>query len=56
MAYNVLTSADLLADAAKFQRQLCCRIEPNFERISGLFSKSDARDSTQYTYRVLQSS
>jgi len=41
MAYNVLTSADLLADAAKsFTDNCAVGIEPNFERISGLLSQS----------------
>ena len=41
MAYNVLTSADLLADAAKsFNDNCAVGIEPNFERISGLLSQS----------------
>ena len=41
MAYNVLTSADLLADAAKsFNDNCAVGIEPNFERISDLLSQS----------------
>ena len=41
MAYNVLTSADLLSDAAKsFNDNCAVGIEPNFERISGLLSQS----------------
>ena len=41
MAYNVLTSADLLADAAKsFNDNCAVGIEPNFERINGLLSQS----------------
>ena len=41
MAYNVLTSADLLADAAKsFNDNCAVGIEPNMERIAGLLSQS----------------
>ena len=41
MAYNVLTSADLLADAAKsFNDNCAVGIEPNMERIGGLLSQS----------------
>jgi fumarate hydratase class II len=41
MAYNVLTSADLLADAAKsFNDNCAAGIEPNMERINSLLSQS----------------
>ena len=41
MAYNVLTSADLLADAAKsFNDNCAVGIEPNMERINSLLSQS----------------
>ena len=41
MAYNVLTSADLLADASKsFNDNCAIGIEPNMERVSRLLSQS----------------
>mgnify|MGYP001168886856 FL=1 len=41
MAYNVLTSADLLADASKsFNDNCVAGIEPNMERIDALLSQS----------------